>query len=92
MRQVINDQAHCLSDLKHDVVHLQHLCNEQGDHILALTCASGQTQVMVDAQSFKHDALHREMDLWVELMDKDAHVLSRICLELSGHVVSHRSQ
>ena len=79
-------------ELEHDVAHLQHLCNGQGDHMMTLTRVAGQTRAMVDVQSFKHDTLRREMDSWVELTDKDARVLSHMCLGLSEHVVSHRLQ
>ena len=86
---VIDDQAHHLLDLEHDVAHLQQLHNKQEEHIIALTCTSDWTQVMVDAQSFKHDALCREMNSWMELMDKNTCVLSHTCLGLSGHLVSY---
>ena len=49
-------------------------------------------QVIVDAQSFKHDALRQEMNSWVELTDKDARVLFCTCLGLSGRIISRRSQ
>ena len=92
LRRVIDDQAHHLLDLEQDVAHLQHLYNEQSDHLMSLTHSSGQTWAMVDAQSFKHDALRQEMNSWMELTDKDTCVLSRTCLGLSGRVVSRHSR
>ena len=79
-------------DLEQDVAILQRTHNEQREHIMALTHASGQTRAMVDAQSFKHNALRREMESWMEVVDKDARVLSRTCLGLSGRVMSRRSR
>ena len=92
MQQVINDQARHLTDLEQDVVYLQRLHNEHEEQIVALTHAAGRTRAILDAQSFKHDALRQETNSWMELTDKDTRVLSRTCLGLSGRVVSRRSR